>query len=681
MDFRYSPRAWQVCLGLPDDPHKTMIASDGSLCYEYHEGGYFDNYDTRITATIDGASGAAVQQSLWAPRVPIVVTELQWGAARLRQEAWAGAPRSPQVEDWSRRRVDYLWLRLNRGALAEKKIRLVVTLRSRTEYETAFSNSFLREKNDPNIVFCRLSPPCPLVQTERAVKGHVLRLIYEAGPDRGANLEVLLTFYRGPEALAQTSVEDAGQERDLAVRYWEQADLPYDRIVVPDPRMQDLLDSSIRNIYQSRELRSGRPAFQAGPTCYRSTWAADGPFLLEAVTYLGRASEARQGLEVQLEGEGGPGGIKFSKKAGLRLWMIQRHAQLTGDRAWLERMWPAVGAEVDRIIGYRALTREDPAQANYGLMPPGFGDGGLAGLHREYTNVYWTLIGLKSAVEMAARLGKEERSRWRKEYQDYRRMFDRARRRDQLTDAGGHVYLPVTMRGEARQPPQRGAWTFLHAVYPGGLFAANDPLMLGTMAMLDAHQEEGLIRGTGWLEDGVWTYAGSFYAHAHLWLGHGAKAASTLYAFANHACPLLCWREEQGVAGAGPYVGDMPHNWAGAECIRLVRHLIVWEEGDELHLLPGLPAAWTHPGAQVRLVEVPTTFGTMSLSLTMAADGASASIILDPPTRERLAAVVLHLEPFTRPVKSVTCEGRPLRHRAIRRPLTSRLHIEIKFQR
>jgi hypothetical protein len=131
---------------------------------------------------------------------------------------------------------------------------------------------------------------------------------------------------------------------------------------------------------------------------------------LEAVTYLGRASEARQGLEVQLAGEGGPGGVKFSKKAGLRLWMIQRHAQLTGDRAWLERMWPAVQAEVARIIAYRALTREDPAQANYGLMPPGFGDGGLAGLHREYTNVYWTLIGLKSAVEMATHLGRWKRA-------------------------------------------------------------------------------------------------------------------------------------------------------------------------------------------------------------------------------------------------------------------------------
>jgi hypothetical protein len=680
LDLRYCPQSWQGCIGLLDDPHKTMIASDGSLCYDYHEGAYFGDYDTRITATIEGAAKGAVRQSLWGPRVPIVITEQQSGDIRLRQEAWAGAPRLARVEDWSRRRVDYLWLTVSSSGRQAQDAGLVVTVQSRNEYEAAMSNSILRDKNDPNTVFCRMSPPCARVHVEDAPKGHALQLIYEGGVDQETGFQVLLTFYRGPDAFAQTPVGEAGEERDLAVQYWERLDLPYDRIVVPDKQIQALLDSSIRNIYQSRELRDGRPAFQVGPTCYRSTWAADGAFLLEAVTYLGRASEARQGLELQLEGEGGPDGVKFSKKAGLRLWMIHRHAQLTGDRAWLEQMWPAIRAEVDRIIAYRALTRGDPGQANYGLMPPGFGDGGLAGLHREYTNVYWTLIGLKSAVEMAACLGKEEWSRWRSEYKDYWQTFDRARHRDKLTDPGGHVYIPVTMHGESPQLPQRGAWTFLHAVYPGDLFAANDPLMRSTMAMLDAHQEEGLILGTGWLDDGLWTYAGSFYAHAHLWLGHGAKAAATLYAFANHACPLLCWREEQKPAGAGPYVGDMPHNWASAECIRLVRHLIVLERGDVLHLLPGLPDTWTRPGAQVRLVEVPTTFGPMSLSLTMAADGESASIVLDPPIRERIDGVVLHLEPFTRLVRSVTCEGKPLRGGRIRMPPNAQLHIDVEFK-
>ena len=36
--------------------------------------------------------------------------------------------------------------------------------------------------------------------------------------------------------------------------------------------------------------------------------------------------------------------------------MIRRHAQLTGDDAWLERMWPRVEREVHQIIEYRKMT-------------------------------------------------------------------------------------------------------------------------------------------------------------------------------------------------------------------------------------------------------------------------------------------------------------------------------------
>ena len=204
-----------------------------------------------------------------------------------------------------------------------------------------------------------------------------------------------------------------------------------------------------------------RDSFQVGPTCYRGTWAADGPFILEAVTYLGRAAEARAGLELQVQKDEGPGGVAFSKKCGLRLWMIWRHAQLTGDWDWLETMWPHVQANVDRIMEYRRMTRDDPVQANYGLMPIGFGDGGLGGRHREYTNVYWTLAGLRAAIRMAERLNAPALATWRAEYQDYWEAFDKARWRDKLVDAHGNVYVPPTMTGEEPQLPQRGAWAFL----------------------------------------------------------------------------------------------------------------------------------------------------------------------------------------------------------------------------
>lgn len=288
-------------------------------------------------------------------------------------------------------------------------------------------------------------------------------------------------------------------------------------------------------------------------------------------------------------------------------------------------------------------------------MPIGFGDGGLGGKHREYTNVYWTLAGLHAAIEMADWLEHADAAMWKAEYAEYWQTFDRARQRDKLVDKAGHTYVPVTMTGEQPQLPQCGAWAFLQSIFPGRIFAGDDALMLGTVAMLDANEREGLIYGTGWIPDGIWNYAASFYAHAHLWLGHGPKAAATLYAFGNHASPLLCWREEQSLAGApGSFVGDMPHNWASAEFIRLVRHLVILERGEELHLLEGLPHTWTRPGSVLRMTQVPTSFGDLTLAVNVADDGQSARIVVDVPDRMPPTKLVVHLEGFGRPVVSVS---------------------------
>ena len=83
-------------------------------------------------------------------------------------------------------------------------------------------------------------------------------------------------------------------------------------------------------------------------------------------------------------------------------------------------------------------------------------------------------------------------------------------------------------------------------------------------------QGQGLVYDTGWMRAGIWTYFASFYAHAALWNGQGREAAQVLYDFARHASPVRRLAQEQKPVGKGnEEVGDMPHNWASAEFIRL----------------------------------------------------------------------------------------------------------------
>ena len=469
-------------------------------------------------------------------------------------------------------------------------------------------------------------------------------------------------------------VAAAEAARKRAARFWAKLALPYGHLEVPDPSVQALLDSCIRNIYQAREIKQGLPAFQVGPTCYRGLWVVDGSFLLEAVTYLWRTNETRAGMKYLLGFQRPDGAFMLIdghwKETGIVLWAIARHAQLTGDQEWLRSVWPNVRRGVAAIQAMRKLP---PAGApNEGLIPDGFSDGGLADKVPEYTNVYWTLAGLRAAIHAARSLGETaDATAWQREYDDFYATFCRAAERDAKTDAQGNRYVPIRMAKGEGIPPQKAQWAFLHAVFPGQVFAADDPLVRGNLAMLRAVECEGLVRDTGWLKNGLWNYFGSFYAHAWLWLGDGVKAAQTLYAFGNHASPLLCWREEQMPVGEGPQmVGDMPHNWASAEFIRLVRHLIVLERGDELHLFAGFPEAWTKPGAVTRLNGVLTSFGPVSLEFRVAKNGRTAQLHLDPPRRHSPARIVWHLDVWSgeNGTRDLPTEGKSKSVVPLRRP-------------
>jgi hypothetical protein len=466
-------------------------------------------------------------------------------------------------------------------------------------------------------------------------------------PGKSAAFFVL---YSGGGAIVvePATIEQALASRNRAVAYWENAPLPFGRVQVPDAGIQGLVDSSIRNIWQAREIKQGLPAFQVGPTCYRGLWIVDGSFLLEAAAMVGAGQEARNGVDYELTFQKPDGRIEvmgnFPKENGIVLWTCFRHAQLTQDKAWLKSVWPKLERVAGHIKTLRRRTLENDTPLDDGLIPPGFSDGGIGGVHAEYTNPHWNLLGLKAFIQAAHWLGKtEEAATWQKEYDDFMAAFRKAAQRDMAKDPHGNSYVPIIM-GEAgkKELPQRAQWGFCHAVYPGQIFARDDPLVASTMAMLEATEREGMVYGTGWDATGIWNYFASFYGHAWLWQGHGRKAARILYAFANHAAPTGVWREEQSLLGEKfRKVGDMPHNWASAEFIRLTIHLLALDRGDELHLLEGFPRAWAGPGMVTRLNGVATPFGPLDMTVRADQDGKTAMLEVKP-LAANCKAVVVH---------------------------------------
>ncbi len=642
-DFRCAPAWWQTAICLPDDPDKMLVGKEGQLLLDFGGGGA-RNFGICTQPEIAGGARWLRQQTASA-RAPIVQTRKDAQGVEVLEEAFVVTATNAG------------------GGLPERQAVILVTLHNNTA-KNATRQPLLRIQTPGPVVFNENDQEIEAGQGTRIAASERIESCSTNGAreslvrlpavemEPGAVRQAAFTVCRhGAKAARALSVEQARQARDAARQWWEQADLPFATIQVPDADIQAMLESCVRNIWQAREIKQGQPAFHVGPTVYRGLWVVDGSFLLETAALLGRGQDARAGIEYLLSHQKPDGSFellgRYWKENGIVLWAAVRHAQLTQDKEWLRARWPALQRVVKAIQNLRARASSDPQALNYRLLPGGFVDGGIGTTDKpEYSNTCWCLAGLKAAIAAARWLGNDADARaWQEEFDDFNAAFRKAAARDLLKDRFGHAYLPTMMGNLDGHVPARGQWAFCHAVYPGQVFAQDDPLVAGQLAMLGATKVEGMVFDTGWMRDGIWTYFASFYGHALLWQGQGREAAEVLYAFAQHASPTRVWREEQKPSGKGnEEVGDMPHNWASAEFVRLTAHLLELDRGRELHLLEGFPSQWARPGSITRLNGVLTPFGPLRLEVRVSDDGRSARVRLAQLKGSRPNRVLLHLE-------------------------------------
>lgn len=451
------------------------------------------------------------------------------------------------------------------------------------------------------------------------------------------DIAVTVSRFFAPGTTYTASAALSSKEQQTAIAWWNKNCPSATSISLPDSGVQSIVGAALRNIFQARDIRKGSKSFHVGPTIYRGLWLADGSFLLEVATMLGYVNDVRSCIDYLTHYQLPDGGFEmietFHKENGLVLFMLTRHAMLTQDKAWLEKNWGVIQGCIKRINYLRAVAMQDSTKSYYGLLPDGNIDGGIQ--HgNDYSNTEYCLGGMKWAIDAAKWLGKnDEAAQWQRYYDTLYNNFMAKAVKDMRQDEFGSPYLPVMIDNEQCQFPQRGQWAFCQSVYPGQVFDTDSTAYkIGkeTTDMLANHKAEGLVISTGWMTGGLWSYFTSFYAHALQWLGEGEKVPQLLYDFGNHSSPTSVWREEQKPQGKGDdEVGDMPHNWASAEFIRMVVHMIELDHGKDLHLFEGLPAKWAKAGAVTKLNGILTPFGKINISFTVNNTGDAGKLHLE----------------------------------------------------
>lgn len=681
INHKFAPSRTWTLLGLPEDKYKTLISNTGELLYDYAasvpgEGDFWFNRIFKFGLNLN-STPISITQETESPNSAIVRTTIDYShfSFELLSFAFKEDSKRSDIVIWKIRNKDTLqkhdtalWVE---GDLLGKVIALktpnkkgvtktISSPDNQAGSQSVYSvNSFYR-----NIPHVDISIPYKARQTE-PVGGadeslEFYSVIHKLAPKAGMGygpaprMETEIFTINPTETVQGAFIFPLNYELTESInfdwvekalksthKFWNTYEVIKQDFYISDIDVMSMFNACARNIMQARETWEGKAEFQVGPTCYRGLWVVDGHYILEAARYMGHEEAGRQGIDALLKRVTPEGAITqmlwHIKETGISISTLIRQCELSDDWKRIESLWSIIQNAVTYIKSLRKKSRENGEDSpEYNLMPPTSGDGGLGGKRGEYTSSLWTLIGLKSAIRAAVKLGySNDEKYFRDEYDDLMAVFLEKVKRDKRLLPDGTPYIPMAMpaygehiyienHDEETSPyyrinPGTGTWALAQAIYPGELFSPDDPIVKDFCHLLDLiDDEEGIPANTGWLpHNAVWNYSASFYAHVWLYTGRPDKAVDYLYDFANHSSKTRVWREEQSLRSADLelFVGDMPHNWASAEFIRLVRHLLVFERGDNLELLPGLPIEWIHHGQTIYIEKTPTRFGGVSLKM------------------------------------------------------------------
>ncbi len=642
IDFRYSPQNYQTAICFPDDPRKTLVGNLGDLRYGFASALMvgMEDFATVCTFSMAGIQKErVVRQWLEAPGVPIVHTLIDHPAAQLELVAFA-----TQTEEEGR--VDNVLMKITpaRGTISAAGR---VHLRTCDRFEFRQADRFLVVENSTSkktfLVASKLRPENsrpiwwedasftiylePGIATADQALRYFLRF-----PQDGQPADQLSAGFSDPDSLIAQE-RSAWQSR----KWFGSVDWNY------PAKHGEFLTACARNIQQAREIKEGRRVFQVGPTVYRGLWIVDGNFLLEAARYLGYDKEADEGLRAEWSKQVPTGQViaavpgEHWKDTAIAMFTLVRQCELKNDWRDFRDLEPNVIKAIDFLVSVRDRARGgDSINGSYGILAPGFADGGIDGVRSEFTNTVWTLAALLAVSNAAKRLGMNSLGRAASFYAELRAAFERAAASEMTQHPDGFRYLPMLAKDDParrdpdewnRSRPQSAQWALSHAIFPGNVFEMNDPIVQGHIALMQSCTREDIPAETGWLRhECVWNYGASFAAHVYLWAGLHGWARRTFAGFLNHASPLYCWREEQPLQDAllGQDWGDMPHNWASAECIRYLRHMLVLEDGLKLRLLEGFTGQAAPLKSAHSLQNTPTRFGRIDLAIEP--DGAAYRI-------------------------------------------------------
>ncbi|MCB1126269.1 MAG: discoidin domain-containing protein, partial [Verrucomicrobiae bacterium] len=187
-------------------------------------------------------------------------------------------------------------------------------------------------------------------------------------------------------------------------------------------------------------------------------------------------------------------------------------------------------------------------------------------------------------------------------------------------------------------------WGNTETLWPTEILEREDP----RVAALSRHVREdfhgGFIEGTiQWHghAPAIHPYMGAYTTMTDLVRGKDEAVVRDFYWYLLHSTAAHAFPEGIYPERREAWSDTIPHVTGACNYAIMLRHMLVHEEGGELHLLKAVPDWWLEEGREISLDRLPTHFGVMALRVRGRAQG--VEVTLAKPTRQSPKRVVLHL--------------------------------------
>lgn len=350
--------------------------------------------------------------------------------------------------------------------------------------------------------------------------------------------------------------------------------------------------------------------------------------------------------------------------SGALLIALDDHYRTTRDDAWLKRVAPQMVKVADYIVrrsehSKKSQSPEDPC---YGLIyeQPYCDHPGPAYSYVADLNLAAGLFSASSSLRAAGMA--EQADRYQREGETYQKNILRSIDRSTITIDGQRIIpmFPQTQK-----------------LLKAAEYTAADYYTLLCGQML----EKGLIDPKGWEADsiinaienrggltlGMCRFAGGIdhaYTYGYwfnsLQRGDARKALLGLYGSMAYGMSRDTYAGvEVTNIHSGKNMATLPHTYSGTQQLRLLRSMLLYEEGDTLVLGQGVARHWLADGKRVAIANAATTFGNVGYTIESHASAGTISVTIDPPDKAPGTKIELRVRhPEGKAIKSATLDGK-----------------------